>query len=163
MFFLLAWVSVSVHLFYCMCICFMCVPCRENICSTQQSAAEQDLPIRPEITILQLRPSGHVERGLPDGWANEHSDIPGCLQVQQEVLECFILYSVLQWLWTSRHRESRWIWTRAAFCPTGAVDTCSNLTSCVTRSPTLTLRTQVEDQDTYPHNLPYGLVTAPLL
>lgn len=69
MYLLLAWVSAPVHLFYCMCICFMCVPCRENVCSTQQSAAEQDLPIRPEITILQLWPPGHVERGLPDGWA----------------------------------------------------------------------------------------------
>ncbi len=150
--------------YLCLFNCFMCIflSCREAVCSTQQSAAEQGLPSRPEVTVLQLRPPGHVERRLPDGWATDRSDIPVCLQVQQPKLKHFIL-SVLQWLWTSRHQESRWTWTRAAFYPTAAADMCSNLTSCVTQSPTLTLRTRVEDQDIYPHSLPYGLVTAPLL
>ncbi len=55
--------------------CFMCISlsCREAVCSTQQLAAEQGLSIGPEVTVVQLRPPGHVERRLPDGWATERS------------------------------------------------------------------------------------------
>lgn len=40
---------------------------RKAVYSTQQSSVEQDLSIRSKVTVLQLRPTGHVERRLSDG------------------------------------------------------------------------------------------------
>lgn len=39
---------------------------RDPVCPSQQPEAEQDLPFGPAPPILQLQPSGHVERWLPD-------------------------------------------------------------------------------------------------
>lgn len=66
--------------------------------------------------------------------------------------------AAVQWLWTSRLRESRWTWTRAAFLPTAAAATSSNRPSCAAPSPTSTPRTREEGLVTSPHSWPFGWV-----
>lgn len=44
---------------------------RDRFCAVPHTAAEQDLPSRPEDGVLQLQPAGHVERGLPDRWGGD--------------------------------------------------------------------------------------------
>lgn len=56
----------------------------------------------------------------------------------------------VQWLWTSRHQESRWTWTKVASSPMVALDTSSNRASCAAPSPTLTQRTREEAPVTSP-------------
>ena len=43
-------------------------PTRDVFCSSQHSPAQQDLPLRTAPPVLQLQPSGDVERRLSDWW-----------------------------------------------------------------------------------------------
>lgn len=47
---------------------FLLFSYRDVFCSSQQPPAQQDLPLRSAPPVLQLQPSGHVERGLSDWW-----------------------------------------------------------------------------------------------
>lgn len=45
-------------------VCF----CRDAFCTSQQPPAQQDLSFRPALPVIQLQPTGDVERRLSDWW-----------------------------------------------------------------------------------------------